>query len=151
MTDVPLYVAIITAVTSVISGSVPLVINWARDSGRGKRAAAKQLERERSERERSKREQCVRLLRLSRDFRVLVESAYGVNSSAAARVRSTEEVRQSAANIASQADKVEFMVPGVDAEVLALAAAASRLVSAAEGKHQDHGAPLAADDFAEFD
>lgn len=150
MADVTL-VALITAGASVVSGSIPLLINWARDAGRDKRAAAKQQERERSEQERSKREQCVRLLRLNRDFRVLVEDAYGVSGSASARVRKAEEVRQSAADIASQADEVEFMVPGVDAEVLALATAASHLVSAAEEKHREHGTPLAPDDFAEFD
>ena len=41
MLDVPLYVAVVTAGTSVISGAVPLVIGWAKDAGREKRAEAK--------------------------------------------------------------------------------------------------------------
>lgn len=149
MADVPLYVAVITAGASVVSGSIPLLINWARDSGREKRAAAERLEREQSELERKRREQCVRLLRLNRNFRVLIESAYGANGSEPGP--QAEQVRQSAADIATQADEVEFMVPGIDTEVIALASAASHLVSNAEEKHHEHGAALTPEDFSEFD
>lgn len=148
MADVTLYVALITAGTSVVSGSIPLVINWRRDAGRDKRAAAERLERERSGRARKKREQCVSLLKLTRDFRVLTESVYG---SPASTSRSPEDVRQAAADIASQADEIEFMVPGVDSEVLALAAAAGQLVTVAEEKNREHGSTLVPADFEKLD
>lgn len=154
MADITLSVALITAGTSVVSVSVPLVINWARDAGRDKRAAAERLTRERAELARKKREQCVSLLRLTRDFRVLAGSVYGPHGSVSqesAGAKSAEDVRQSAADIASRADEIEFMVPGVDAEVLALAAAASHLVTTAEEKHREHGSALVPADFEELD
>lgn len=148
MADITLSVALITAGTSVVSVSVPLVINWARDAGRDKRAAAERLTRERAELARKKREQCVSLLRLTRDFRVLAESVYGSSVSAA---QTPEEVRQAAADLASQADEIEFMVPGVDSEVLALATAAGQLVTIAEEKNREHGSALVPADFEELD
>ena len=75
MPDVPLYVAIVTAGTSVISTAVPLVIGWARDTGREKRADAKELMRKRTEVVGDRRELCVNLIRLARSYRVLVENA----------------------------------------------------------------------------
>lgn len=155
--DVPSYVALVTAGASVISGAIPLAVNWARDAGREKRASVEQRAREETEHERHQRQQCVSLLKLTRDFRVLIENAYGPQGSVsrgAAPGEASEtagRVRQFAADIASQADQIDFMVPGVENEVLALARAAGLLVSAAEDKHREHGRTLEPGDFTELD
>lgn len=59
MPDVPFYVAILTAGTSVVSSTVPLVIGWARDAGREKRADAKELMRKQKEIAGDRHELCV--------------------------------------------------------------------------------------------
>ncbi|MGH3169844.1 MAG: hypothetical protein ACRDN0_28690, partial [Trebonia sp.] len=100
-----LYVAIVTAVTAVVSVSVPLLFGRAREIRREKRIEAKELRREQEELAGRKREQCIRLLGLARRFRVLVVSS-GLD-----RHEKVEQVRRSAAEIASQADIVEFDVP----------------------------------------
>src|SRR5208282_6458376 len=105
MPDVPLYVAIVTAGTSVISSAVPLAIAWGRDAGREKRAEAKELTREQNEVVGDRRELCVNLLSLARHFRVLMENAY--DSRGPVMELNVEQVRESVADIASQADKVE--------------------------------------------
>src|SRR5579871_1588274 len=102
MPEVPLYVAIATAGTSVISSAVPLVIGWARDTGKEKRAEAKELTREQQEVVAGKRELCVNLLSLARHFRVRMENAYGPGGPILDT--NVEDVRTSVADIASQAD-----------------------------------------------
>jgi hypothetical protein len=150
MADVPLYVALITAGASVIAGSVPLVVGWARDTGHEKRALAEARRLEQSEIVRKKRERCVLLLRLAHDFRVLVENTYDGDRSDTAT--GAAQVLQSVAGLASQADEVEFMVPGVETEVIAFAAAVSGLVSAAAAWHREHGGgSLPPEVFLEFD
>lgn len=150
MADVPLSLAIISTITPVIAGVLPLTVGWIKDAGRDKRAAAEQIRLEQSELARKKREQCVKLLRLTRDFRVLVENTY--DSIGPELDTNAEQVRQSAADIASQADDVEFMVPEAEAEALSLAAAA-RLLAApvADKKNRELGSPLLSPDFTEFD
>jgi hypothetical protein len=150
MTDVPLSLAVISTVTPVIAGALPLAVGWIKDAGRDKRDVAERLRRDQSELARKKREQCVKLLRLTRDFRVLVENTY--DSTGSELEANAEQVRQSAADIASQADEVEFMVPGVENEALSLAAAA-RLLAApvAEKKNRELGSSLLSPDFTDFD
>src|SRR5713226_2321967 len=110
MADVPLSLAVISTISPVVAGLLPLTVGWIREAGREKRAAAERLSSEQSQLARKKRGQCVRLLRLARDFRVLVENTY--DSIGPELDAHAEQVRQSAADIASQADDVEFMVPG---------------------------------------
>jgi hypothetical protein len=149
MTDVPLYVAIVTAGTSVVSSAVPLLIGWARDTGREKRAEAKELMREQKGIAGDRREMCVNLLSLARHFRVLMENTY--NSREPVRDANVEHVRRSVADIASQADKVEFNVPEVGPAAVSLANEARKLAVTAEERNREHGSPLVSDDFAKFD
>lgn len=150
MADVPLSLAIISTITPVIAGVLPLTVGWIKDAGRDKRAAVERIRLEQSELVRKKREQCVKLLRLTRDFRVLVENTY--DSIGPELDTNAEQVRQSAADIASQADDVEFMVPEAETEALSLAAAA-RLLAApvADKKNRELGSSLLSPDFTEFD
>jgi len=150
MAEVPLTLAVITTITPVVAGVLPLAYAWIRDSGRDRRAAEEQLRIEQSQLARKKRAHCVKLLRMARDFRVLVQNTYdslGVELDAHA-----EQVRQSAADIANQADNVEFMIPEAESEALSLAGAAGRLAAPiADRKNRMHGSSLVPPDFAEFD
>lgn len=150
MADVPLSLAVVGIISPVVAGLLPLTFGWIREAAREKRAAAERLRAEQSQLARKKRRQCVKLLRLARDFRVLVENTY--DSSGPELDAHAEQVRQSAADIANQADDVEFMVPGTETEALSLAAAA-RLLAApvADKKNRALGAPLLSPDFTEFD
>ena len=149
MPDVLLYVAIITACTSVISGAVPLVIGWAKDAGREKRAEAKELTREQQGVVEDRRELCVNLLSLARHFRVLMENAY--DSRGPVLDPNVEQVRESVADIASQADKVEFNVSKAGTAAVSLANAARKLALTAEEKNREHGSSLVSSDFTDFD
>jgi hypothetical protein len=149
MPDDLLYVAIITACTSIISGAVPLVIGWVRDAGREKRAEVKELTREQKDAVEERRELCVDLLSLARHFRVLMENVY--DSRGPVLDPSVEEVRRSVADIASQADKVEFNVPKAGTAAVALANEARKLALTAEAKNREHGSSLVSGDFTKFD
>jgi hypothetical protein len=149
MPDVPLYVVIVTAGASVISSAVPLVIGWARDAGREKRAEAKELSREQEGFVGNRRELCVELLSLARHFRVQMENAYA--SRGPVLHPSVEQVRESVADIASQADEVEFNVPKAGTAAVSLADEARKLALTAEEKNREHGSPLVPSDFAKFD
>jgi hypothetical protein len=149
MPDVPLYVAIVTAGTSVISATVPLVIAWARDAGREKRAEAKELTRAQADVAGDRRGQCVELLSLARHFRVLMENTY--DSRGPVQEPNVEEVRRSVADIASQADTVEFNVPKAGAAAVSLADEARKLALTAEEKNREHGSSLVSSDFMKFD
>ena len=149
MIDVPLYVVIVTAGTSVISSAVPLVLGWAKDVGREKRAAAKELTREQAEAAVDRRELCVKLLSLARHFRVLMENAY--DSRAPVLDPDVARVRESVADIANQADEVEFNVPKAGTAAVSLADEARKLALTAEKKNREHGSSLAFDDFRKFD
>lgn len=149
MPDVPLYVAIVTAGTSVVSATVPLVIAWARDAGREKRAEAKELTRAQAEVAGDRRGQCVELLSLARHFRVLMENTY--DSRGPVLEPNVEEVRRSVADIASQADTVEFNVPKAGQAAVSLADEARKLALTAEEKNREHGSSLASGDFRKFD
>jgi hypothetical protein len=149
MPDVPLYVVIATAGTSVVSTAVPQVIAWARDAGREKRAEAKEQMRKQQEDVGGRRELCVSLLSLARHFRVLMENVY--DSREPVLDSDVGRVRRSVADIASQADKVEFNVPKAGIAAVSLADEARKLASAAEEKNREHGSPLVSDDFVKFD
>lgn len=150
MADVPLSLAVISTITPVVAGALPLTVGWIRDAGRDKRAAAERLRAQQSQLARKKRAQCVELLRLARDFRVLVENTY--DATGTELDAHAEQVRQSAADIASQADEVEFMVPGAETEALSLATAAHLLAApVAEKKNRAHGSSLLSPDFTKFD
>ena len=149
MPDVPLYVVIVTAGTSVVSSAVPLVIGWARDAGREKRAEAKELMDKQKEVAGDRRDLCVRLLSLARQFRVLMENAY--DSRGPVLGPDVEQVRAAAAGIASQADKVEFNVPKAGAAAVSLADEARKLALTAEERNREHGSSLVSGDFTKFD
>lgn len=149
MPDVPFYVAIITAGTSVVSSAVPLVIAWARDTGREKRAETKELTRAQQEVAGDRRELCVNLLSVARHFRVLMENSY--DSRRPVIDQNVEQVRRSVADIASQADKVEFNVPKAGSSAVSLADEARKLALTAEEKNREHGSSLVSSDFTKFD
>ena len=149
MPDVPLYVVIVTAGTSVVSTAVPLVIGWARDSGREKRAEMKELTLKQAEVAGDRRELCVNLLSGARHFRVLMENAY--DSRGPVLDPNVEQVRRSVADIATQADKVEFNVPKAGTAAVSLADEARNLSLTAEEKNREHGSSLIPDDFTKFD
>jgi hypothetical protein len=149
MPDVPLYVAIITAGTSVIASAVPLIIGWARDAGQGKRAEAKELMRKQTEVAGNRRELCVNMLSLARHFRVLMENAY--DSRRPVLDPDIERVRKAVADIASQADKVEFNVPKAGTAAVSLADEARKLALTAEERNREHGSSLVSGDFMKFD
>jgi type II secretory pathway pseudopilin PulG len=150
MADVPLSLAIIGVITPAAAGLLPLTVGWIRDTAREKRAAAELRNAEQSQRALERRSQCVTLLRLARDFRVLVEVT--ADSTGPDLEKHAGQVRKAAADIASQSDEVEFMVPGAGTEALALAAAA-RLLAAplADRRNREHGSSLLSPDFADFD
>ncbi len=149
MPDVPLYVAIATAGTSVIASAVPLLIGWAKDTGREKRAEAKVLMREQRQVTENRSELCVNLLGLARHFRVLMENVY--DSRGPVLDSDVERVRGAVADIASQADKVEFNVPKTGPAAVALADEARKLALTAEERNREHGSPLVSGDFTKFD
>jgi len=149
MPDVSLYVAIVTASASFISSSVTLAIGWARDTGREKRAEAKELTRQQAKVAGGRRELCVNLLSLARHFRVLMENTY--DSRGPVLDPDVKLVRDSVAGIASQADKVEFNVPKAGTAAVSLADEARKLASTAEEKSRQHGSPLVSSDFTKFD
>jgi hypothetical protein len=149
MPEVPLYVVIVTAGASVISSAVPLLIGWARDAGREKRVEAKELTREHEEFVGGRRELCVNLLSLARHFRVQMENAY--DSRVPVLDLNVEQVRESVADIASQADKVEFNVPKAGTAAVSLADEARKLALTAEEKNREHGSSLVSGDFRKFD
>ena len=149
MPEVPLYVVIVTAGASVISSAVPLVLGWARDTGREKRAEAKALTREKEEFVGERRELCVDLLSLARHFRVQMENAY--DSRGPILDPNVEQIRRSVADIASQADKVEFNVPKAGAAAVSLADEARELALTVEEKNREHGSSPVSADFTKFD
>jgi hypothetical protein len=150
MVSVPLALAVVSAVSPVVAGALPLVIGWLRDVGRDKRDSAERLAAERLRLEQEKRGECVSLLKLARDYRVLVEDAYESRGSDLAAY--TQKIRQSSADINGQADEVGFMVPAAEIAASSLAAEAHRLsVTLADKKNTVAGAPLVSPNFTMFD
>ena len=85
----------------------------------------------------SRRELCVGLLHLAPDFRVLMENAY--DSRGPVQDPNIKQVRESAAHIASQADKVEFNVPKAGTAAVALADRPEGSAMSAQEKNREHG------------
>jgi hypothetical protein len=150
MADVPLTLAIISTVAPVVAGGVPLVIGWIREAGRDKRKSAERLATEQLRLAQEKRGECVKLLRLARDYRVLVANAE--DSHGADLVTYAKQIRQAAADIAGQADEVGFMLPAAESTANSLAAEARMLAAViADSKNRVGGEALLAPDFASFD
>src|SRR6266700_1655952 len=148
MTDVPFAVAVIGIITTAFAGAVPVVTGWIERRGKDKREQAdrRAAERLRVDAERlhvaqENRGECVKLLRLTRDFRVQLENAHeSQGDELTIRVR---EIRQSAAVITGQADDVGFMLPETEASASALAIEASLLADMlSDEKNRALGAPL---------
>jgi hypothetical protein len=151
MPDVPLYVVIVTAGASVISTSVPQALMWAKDAGREKRAEAEERVRKQKEAMGDRRELCVSLLKAARRFRVLMENTY--NPRGPVLDASVEQVPGAVADVASQADEVEFNVPKAGTAAVALADEARKLALTAEERSREHGSRsrLVPSDFTKFD
>ena len=133
-----------------MAGAILVIVGWIRDSGRDKRERAERVAAERVRLEQEKRGECVKLLRLARDFRVLLENTYeSRGSDLAARAL---QIRQAAADITGQADEVGFMVPAAEATASSLAAEACLLAGAvADIKNRALGASILSPDFTRFD
>jgi hypothetical protein len=138
MADVPLTLVIISTVSPVVAGGLPLVIGWIRETGREKRQSAERLAAERLRLAQEKRGECGKLLRLARDCRVLVANAE--DSHGADLVTYAKQIRQAAAGIAGQADEVGFMLPTAETTANSLAADAQTLAAAiADSKNRAGG------------
>jgi hypothetical protein len=150
MSDVPLSVALAGNILTFVAGALPVVVGWIKDAGHDKRERAERLAAEQSRLAQDSLEECLRLLGLSRDFRVLVENAHEVQGDdLTARV---QEIRQSAANISGQADKAGFRVPQSEAMASALAAEARKLADAvANNRSRAQGAALTPPELRTFD
>ena len=150
MADVPLTLAVISTVAPVVAGAIPVIVGWIRDSERDKRERAERVEAERVRLEQEKRGACVKLLRLARDFRVLVENTCDSRGSDLASY--AQQIRRSAADITGQADEVGFMVFATEAAANSLAAEARILADTiADGKNRELGASLLSPNFTKFD
>ncbi|HEY1626790.1 MAG TPA: hypothetical protein VGG16_23635 [Streptosporangiaceae bacterium] len=150
MADVPFTIAVIGIVAPVVAGGIPVIAGWIRDSGRDRRDRAERIDAERVRLEREKREACVKLLRMARDFRVLVENT--CDSRGPDLATHARKVRQSAADITGQADEVGFMVFVTETAANALAAEARILAATiADSKNRELGASLLSPNFTRFD
>lgn len=150
MADVPLTLVVIGFVSPVVAGGIPVIAGLIRDSGRDKRERAERVEAERVRAEQEKRHACVTLLRLARDFRVLVENTCDSRGSDLAA--NAQQIRQAAADITGHADEVGFMVFATEAAAVCLAAEAHTLANTiAHGKNRALGASLLSPDFTTFD
>lgn len=150
MADVPLTLVVIGFVSPVVAGGIPVIAGLIRDSGHDKREQAERAEAERIRVEHEERRACVMLLRLARDFRVLVENT--CDSRGADLAANAQQIRQAAADITGQADDVGFMVFATEAAAVCLAAEAHTLANTiADGKNRALGASLLSPDFTVFD
>jgi hypothetical protein len=143
MADIPLAAYIIGTVSPVVAGALPLFVGWLRETGRDKRERAERLEQERAG-------QCVDLLTRARNYRVLQENAE--DSSGDELIAYCKEIRQAAADITGQADKVEIMVPLTGDTASMLAAEARTLAAAMTNKaNRARNETLIPPDFTRFD
>lgn len=150
MADVPLTIAVISTISPVVAGAIPVFVGWFRDSARDKRDREERVVSERTRLEQEKRAECIRLLGMARDFRVLAENtgdATGSDLDTYAKM-----LRQSAADLTGQADQVGFMVFEAEAAASSLAAEARLLAGTlADGKNRALGAALLSPDFTKLD
>lgn len=150
MADVPLTVAVIGYIATVVAGGIPVTVTAIRDSRRDKRARAAQEKADHERDERKRRRACVKLLRQGRDFRVLVENISAVRGTNL--TGNAEQIRQAAADITGQADEVGFMVFATEASASALAIEARRLADTiTDPNNMTHGQSLVSPNFSKFD
>lgn len=142
MADIPLAAYVIGTVSPVVAGALPLFVGWFRETGRDKRERAERLAQE-------KAGQCVDLLTRARNYRVLLENAQ--DSSGDELIAYCKEIRQAAADITGQADKVEIMVPGTGDTASLLAAEARTLAAVANKANRVRNETLIPADFTRFD
>ena len=146
----PFSLAVIGLAAPVVAGALPLIGGWIRETRREKRAAAEQCRVEQARSVGEKRAQCVKLLKLAHNFRVLVENTY--ESSGTDLDTNARRVRQFAADITSLADEVEFTIRDAEPAASALAAAAGELAApVADRENRKLGTSLSPPNFEAFD
>jgi hypothetical protein len=121
MTDVPVYVAMITAAAGIIGAAIPQAATVIRD--------VRQAERDRRERsDIATHDACVALLRAAGELRTLTESIRGYRGDANGMRARVEEVRSRAEATRLHAASVSLQAPDSLAESAdAVASAASEL------------------------
>jgi hypothetical protein len=139
MSDVPFAVAVLAGTAPIIAGAIPIITGALRDSRRDKLEHLEGLAAERLRSLQGNRADCAALLRLARDFRVLVQNDGEYHGPD--KVAQLWKIRQHAADIMGQADTIGLMVPSLDVTADALARAVSQLAEAAAN---DEGVPLGA-------
>jgi hypothetical protein len=150
MADVPLAVAIISTISPVVAGALPLVVGWIRDTGREKRELAERVSGEQLRLEQSKLGECATLLRLARNYRVVVENA--CDSQGADLVGFAQQIRQLTADITGQADEVGLMVPATESAASQLAQEARSVCERVTDKgNRVRGETLTQPSFTSFD
>jgi hypothetical protein len=121
MTDVPIYVALITGLTGAIGAATPQIATVFRDTSQAKR--------DRKERGVNARQQaCVDLLGAAADLRTRVENTAMYGGEILARLA---EIRSSAADVQVKAARVAFLAGEMATSAQALASAATDLATAA--------------------
>lgn len=104
MTDVPIYVAVITAAAGIIGAAIPQVSTVIRD--------VRQAERDRQERyATAARQACVDLLRAAGELRTQVENAHSYRGDPAGMRSRLEDIRGHAAATRLYAASVGLLVP----------------------------------------
>jgi hypothetical protein len=149
MTDIPLWVPVITAVGPIIAGTIPLVINAIRDDRRDERAIEERLARERQRDTQRLREECAKLLGAGHDFKVLVENDLEYNGPE--KPERGWEIRDQASGISKQADSIGMLVPGLVEAADALGAAAAVLVPTMDDKGRQLGGSTKRPNFMDYE
>ena len=150
MADVPLTIAVISTVSPVVAGAIPVILGWIRDSRRDTREQEERVAAERMRLEQEKRGECVKLLGLARDFRVLVEDTCDPGPSDL--VVNIRQIRKSAADLTGLADEVGLMVFSIESPASSLADEARILAdTVADAKNRALGASLLSPDFTRFE
>jgi len=151
MPDVPLSLAIISTITPAVAGLAPAIVQWVRDSGKDARDLADRKAAEEFQLKQDKQAECVKLIQAARNFRVLVEN--GSDSQGAKQVASYAlQLRQTAADLAIQADVVGFKVPAAESAASALAAEARALaVLVGDPKNRTAGGVVTQPEYVLFD
>lgn len=151
MTDVSVYVAVISAGAAIVGASLPQLSAIIQDGRKAKRDR-RQAERDRQEQLADQRRRaCVQLLRTALRLRVLVMNVQDYHGAELAPLLA--EIRDCAATAEVEAVSVALMVPpghGKAAERLAEAAGRLALVAARNASLQ-LGASVQPPDFSELD
>jgi len=147
MADVSLTALIISNSLTFAAGALPVVANWIQKAGNDRRARADRRLRLAQD----KRGQCVTLIRLARNFRVLVENARDARNQREV-TESAKQIRQFVADVTGQADEVGFMVPAAETTATLLANEAAKLAAlVTDTANRVSGELLRKPDFANFD